>query len=252
MSHVYFDKALSGNIQSLHNSFFKERVGLQYSAETLDLLEQTIDRQTGDTEKKDIILYIRGDLATLSRAVFGYYAYAHRRTFIPMRKFYDRRLRHHYKLIPIYLPTNFPKDRDIFLHFKLDGKYISTPQTPILKGDTPVHFSLDHVDRGQGYLFIEGWAFLEPQQRQSEVYVILQSSQETSMFDTSQIFRRDVGKYFKSQKLENQGFLASIKTGDIKPGVYRIGLLVKQGERQGLVFSERWVKKPGADLQKSN
>ena len=241
MSQTYFNKSLSGNINSLYNSFFKERVGLQYSDESLALLKQTIASETKDMHKKDTILYLRSDLATISRAIWGYYTYSHRRTFIPMHKFYSKQLEKRYTLVPIKLPLDFPKDRNIFLHFKLDAKSISSPQEVTINGNSTVLFDLDHIDLGKKYLFIEGWSFLENQRHESSVYVVLRSNQKTFTFDTSQLYRRDVGKYFGSTELENTGFLATIKTSDLKEGTFQIGLLVRQNGREGFVFSERSV-----------
>ncbi len=241
MSQTYFNKTLSGNAYSLYNSFFKERVGLQYSAESLALLEQTIALETKDMEKKDIILYLRSDLATLSRAIWGYYAYSHRRTLIPMHKFYTKQMDQRYTLVPIKLQPDFPKDRNIFLYFRLDAKNISSPQDIAINGNSTILYDLDHIDLGEKYLFIEGWAFLEEQQHESSVSVVLQSDQKTFTFDTSQLFRRDVGKHFRSTQLENSGFLATIKTSDLNEGTYQIGMVVRQSGRKGFVLSERSV-----------
>jgi len=240
-SQTYLHKALSGNIHSLYNSFSREKVGPQYTAETLALLKQTIEQQTIDIEKKDVMLYLRSDLATLARALYGYYTFSYRRTFIPMHQFYTNRMEQQYKLIPINLPLNFPKDRDIFLNFKLDSKSISCPKPPIYDGTKDVLFSLDHVDLGKKYLFIEGWAFLKEQLSESSVFVVLQSKQKSFMFDTSKLFRKDVGKHFGLLQLENSGFLTTIKTSDVIKGTYRIGILVKQNDEQGFILSKRTV-----------
>jgi hypothetical protein len=245
LSQNYFNKALSGNVYSLYNSFFKDRVGVQYTADTLTYLEQKIENKTGGLDKKEVLLYIRSDLATLSRAVYGYYALSHRRISIPMHHFYGNHMEQQYKLVPINLPPDFPKDRNIFLRFKLDAKNISSAHPPILTGGSTTLFKLDHVDLGKEYLFIEGWAFLEAQRGESVVYIVLQSDQNTFMFDTSQRFRRDVGKYFRSTEFENKGFLATIIRKDLKPGNYRIGLLIKQKDQQGMVFSKLSVIIPG-------
>ncbi|MCI5222865.1 MAG: hypothetical protein D3924_09385 [Candidatus Electrothrix sp. AR4] len=243
-SQTYFNKTLSGNIMSLYKSFFKEKVGLQYSDETLALLKETIEKKIEGAEKKEVMLYLRGDIATLSRALYGYYVFSHRRTFIPMHMFYAKQMERRYTLIPINLPLDFPKDRNIFLHFKLDAKRISCRTNIKLNGESSVLFGLEHVDLSESYLFIEGWAFLKGQLHQAEVYVVLQSEQEALAFDTSQLFRRDVGKHFKSMHLENNGFLATIKTMDLKPGIYRIGLQVKQDDQQGFILTQRAVKIP--------
>jgi len=241
ISQNYLNRTLSGNMLSLYNSFFKNRVGLQYSEDDLALLRRTIEIETKNIEKRNVMLYLRSDLATLARALFGYYVYSHRRIFIPMHKFYTNHMDKKYTLFPITLPLDFPKDRNIFLKFKLDAKNISKRQTFELKGDNNVLFDLDHVDLGKKYLFIEGWAFIEKSLRPSVVFVTLQDAQESFVFDTSKLFRRDVGKYFRSQQLENKGFLATIRTSDLPKGTYQIGLLVKENDQQGYVLSKQSI-----------
>lgn len=149
-----------------------------------------------------------------------------------------------YELIPIDLPLDFPRDRDIFLNFKLDARNISTPQTMALAGEAAVKFKLEHTDVTRKYIFIEGWAFLKGQPGPTETFVILQSDQDTYTFDSSLLYRRDVGKYFKTNELENTGFVSTIKAGDIKKGIYRIGLLVRQNDKQGFVLSKRAITVP--------
>jgi hypothetical protein len=249
-SQMYFNKALFGNISSLYNSFFKERVGLQYTEDNLSLLKDTIEQKTNSLDKKKVMLYLRGDLATLSRALYGYYALTHRRTILPMHYFYSSKLAKKYKIVPIKMPADFPKDRNIFLHFKLDTKNISKQQDIKLNGKSSILFNLEHADIGQKYIWIEGWALLKSYIGVSSVDVVLQSKQETVSFDTSPLFRRAVGKRFNSIKLENQGFLATIRRSELKPGNYRIGLYVEGNGQSGFIFSERSITIP--QVEKTN
>lgn len=190
------------------------------------------------------MLYLRSDLATIARGLWGHYVYSYRRTFIPMHRFYAAGLDKQYQLIPINLPQDFPKDRDIFLKFNLDERKISARQNNELTGTEPVRFDLDHADPGAMFLFIDGWAFLEKPGNTADVFVVLQSEQETLIFDTSEQFRNDIGLYFKSELLENSGFLATIPRAELSEGNYQISLLLIRGERRGYIATNRTVVIP--------
>jgi hypothetical protein len=161
-----------------------------------------------------------------------------------MHIFYSKQMDRQYQLVSIKQPLNFPKDRNIFLHFRLDAKKISKRADITLGGNTPTLFTVEHVDLSKEYLFIEGWAFLKGELCQAEVFVVLQSDRETLAFDTSRLFRRDLGLRFNSVQLDNNGFLATVKTAELIPGRYRIGLQVKQNDRQGFILTERVVRIP--------
>ncbi len=235
------NQALSGNTRSLYNSFFKERVNLQYNDQDLLILKNSIHQQTRTLKKDTTMLYLRSDLATLARALWGYYTYSHRRIFIPMHKFYSMGLNDQYKLVPITLPSGFPKSREIFLKFNLDSRKISTLQNIIVKADSPVVFDVDHIDLGRKYLFIEGWAFLKKQTSNSDVYIVLRSEQRTQVFNTSELYRRDVGKRFNSIALENSGFLATIPRATLPKETYKIEIIVQQNDIQGHASTERSI-----------
>ncbi|MBM9538582.1 hypothetical protein, partial [Desulfobulbus alkaliphilus] len=118
-------KTFSGNIQSIYSSFSRDKVFVQYSYSDLKSLKENIDHHVGGMDKEYVMLYLRGDMATVARAIYGYYAFSHRRVFIPMENFYNQNLDTKYNLIPVDLPVNFPKDRNIFTYFDLDEKRIS-------------------------------------------------------------------------------------------------------------------------------
>ncbi len=248
-SQFYFNKTLYNNVRSLNNSFIKERVGVQYSAETFEYLKQIIAKETGEQKRERVMLYLRGDMATLARGIYGYYAYTHRRVSIAMRQFFSSGMDKKYALVPVDLPLGFPRDRNIFIRFDLDTKRISKRQDLPLAGEHPALFNLEKVDMGSTYLFIRGWAILKGQPDESIVSVVLQSDQETAIYNTSLLFRWDVGKRFKSVLLENTGFLATIRISELKPGSHRIGLLIKQGGQQGYELSDKSIVVPAADNQ---
>lgn len=242
-SQKIFNQAFSGNVDSLAQLFNKERIGLQYDAATLSDFEKLIDSAASGVPKNKVMLYLRGDLATLARGISGYYAFSHRRIMIPMHKFYQKGLDKNYKLINVAVPQDFPKDRNIFKYFSLDEKRLSVKTEIALSSGPDVLFHVESADYGKGFLFISGWATLKGQEGQPEIYVILQSERETLYFDTSPKFKYNVGQYLGSEKLENTGFLAIIQAKELNSKLYRIGLVVRQNGFESHVFSKRRVSK---------
>lgn len=240
-SYLLFNKTLYGNVISLYNSYFVEKVGLQYGKREIELLKEEIEESTSGMSKKQTVLYMRGDLATIARAVFGYYVFAHRRIFIPMHQFYGKGMQRRYELVPVRMPLGFPKDRDMFLRFYLDARFISTQRELAIEGDGKIEHRVDQMDLWENYLFVLGWAFVQGNEEESETFVVLRAASIDYVFDTSSMFRGDVGKAFGSHALENNGFLATIPTAEIKPGLYEIYLLVMQGGGKGYIFTGRKV-----------
>lgn len=240
-SEKYFNKALSGNFHSLIKSFDKKAVGLQYDDKTLRQFGDMITSAVGDLPKGKAMLYVRGDLATIARAVHGYYVYSHRRVSIPMHQFYRKKLHNNYQLVQVPVPVDFPKDRNIFLYFNLDEKKISSLKDIKISSEQEVVSHVDSADVQKGYIFIAGWAVLKGKLGGSEIFVVLESDNDRFAFDTSPKFRQNVGEFLKSTRLENSGFLATIKRKDLEPGTYKIGLLVKQDGAKGYTVSNRKV-----------
>lgn len=239
ISERYLNGAVSGNARSLISLLSKDEVGLQYDRASRDLLKSRIEAELRDTDKKNALLYMRGDLATIARGLYGYYVYSHRRVIKPMRQFYDSRLDNTYKLIPVEVPLDYPKDRHIFLHFDLDAKYLSDLQGDLaIKGEQDVLYHLDSMDINKKYLFISGWALLSGVVANSEVFVVLTSDENQYIFDTSEKFRPDIGMHFGHRGYENNGFLATIQRRDMEDGVYSLGLFVRQGDYSGYCSSE--------------
>ena len=244
-SHRFLNQALSGNIASLIDTFSKDKVGLQYTEDDLIRLEKIIEKHLHPDHQQKSMLYLRGDLSTLARALWGYNAFTHRRVSIQMYEFYTRDMDKNYDLVPVHVPRDYPKSRDIFLKFNLDAKFISQEVDTDTEGNSPVNYYLDHIDVGKDYLVIEGWAFLKDDSADSDSFLVLKSKSQTHVFDTSEVFRADLGTVFKSPAFENRGFLATVELKNIDPDTYQVGVLVKgEEQKQGLVFSRHKLKLP--------
>ena len=242
----FFNQALSGNISSLMDSFSKQKIGLQYSENDLNRLEQIIKTHLrAEKNQQKNMLYMRGDLSILARALYGYNSFAHRRVSIPMYDFYKREMDKNYNLVPVRVPKDYPKSRDIFLKFNLDAQFISQKVNTDTEGNSPVNYYIDHIDVGKDYLVIEGWAFFKDDSTDSDSFLVLESNSNTYVYDTSEVFRSDLGTVFKSSAFENRGFLATINLENIDPDNYQVGVLVKGDEKkQGIAFSRHNLKLP--------
>lgn len=98
------------------------KVGVQYSREDIANLKAIIDKSDTKVEGKPNIFYVRGDLAVIVRGVLRKYVYADRKNLFPKASFFEQELNRRYNLINIVVPSNFPKDTEIFAFFSLEKK----------------------------------------------------------------------------------------------------------------------------------
>lgn len=119
-SHYLLFNTVYGNVKSIIISLDRDKVGVQYSKDDIDVLREIIMSHDGQNKGKPDIYYIRGDLAYLVRGIFRKYAYAGRLSHLPKQSFFDSGLDKKYNLIDVALPENFPKDPEIFRYFPLE------------------------------------------------------------------------------------------------------------------------------------
>lgn len=100
---------------------------------------------------------------------------------------------------------------------------------------------------------VRGWAFIKGQSAEnSEIYVVLHSSNRTYVFDTFSFFpRRDVTEAFQTMNLnlDDSGFVALIPAKMIKQGEYTVGLYIRKGDITALQYTDRVIKKCGDTVQ---
>jgi hypothetical protein len=81
-------------------------------------------------------------------------------------------------------------------------------------------------------MLLNGWVIAKDiDSKKSRVYVVLKSDSETYLYNTKSQLREDVGDYFKSYNYNNSGFYCAASKKELKPGIYRVGLIVHTDEQ---------------------
>lgn len=124
-------------------------------------------------------------------------------------------------------------------------------QNQPVTGDGKVVFHLGSTDVGKDYLFVTGWAFLAAFKGEPNIFIILESDTNRFVYDSSELFRKDVGKHFKIENLNNPGFVATIPVRELIPDTYKVGILVAQSGGQGYVITNRVVTIPADSIGKN-
>lgn len=94
--------------------------------------------------------------------------------------------------------------------------------------------NVEKVDLQVGNLYINGWAAIENQDASNSViHVVLINGKTMYEVETEKTKRKDVTAYFKNAYNYNDaGFNLKTKIGNLKPGKYAIGLIVKSHKNQ--------------------
>ncbi len=110
-----------------------------------------------------------------------------------------------------------------------------------------IRYWIDQLETdGETALELKGWAFLPGEGAVGqETYVVLESRDETYVFDTMRWPRRDITDYFQETglNLDSSGFWAILPLREIRSGKYRVGIHVRKGEARELVYADRLIVK---------
>lgn len=92
-------------------------------------------------------------------------------------------------------------------------------------------FGIDSVSTKDGYLLIEGWAFLRDRSMNfSDIYVCLVTPQHCYVCTSLSERRYDLSLYLKAplDRLEHCGFFSVVGVRNIEPGTYQIGIIIRR------------------------
>lgn len=87
-----------------------------------------------------------------------------------------------------------------------------------------VRYSIDILDKNNGLIQIDGWAYDE---NKSEKYIVLNNENRTYIYKAAIVVREDVSQYFSDDKLDYSGFTANFNDVEIEEGDYNINILIK-------------------------
>ena len=125
-------------------------------------------------------------------------------------------------------------------------KSVTVPQ--FQTNELKVH--IEHIDKLKEYILISGWAFQEKNDtKNSEHYVVLNGSNAQYVYNSQIVFRPDITKAFPEYNRDRSGFVARIKAKSVKPGIYKIGIIVDQKKTQVIKY---WHQNLSIDNGSSN
>ena len=106
-----------------------------------------------------------------------------------------------------------------------------------------IHYAIDRVGLGNTAVII-GWAFIGGQSSEdSQVYVVLSSTDDSYAYDTILFPRPDVsdGFHYLDLNLDDSGFIARIPMHGIKDGTYRVGVHIKKADIEALRYTRQLI-----------
>ena len=105
---------------------------------------------------------------------------------------------------------------------------------------------------GSTVVEVTGWAFIDGQDSEnSEIYIVLKSTDRTYVFTTETVIREDVTKHFKelNLNLDYSGFAALIPAREIADGDYTVGICITKGDIEALIYTNRAIIKSGDTIK---
>ena len=99
---------------------------------------------------------------------------------------------------------------------------------------------------------VTGWAFIDGQDAEnSEIYMVLKSHSRTYIFDTREHTRPDVTAHFKelNLNLDYSGYTALIPARKIANGEYTVGIYIRKGDVEALIYTNRAIIKSGDTIK---
>ena len=121
-------------------------------------------------------------------------------------------------------------------------------ETSIPAATDNIRYWVDHFEAAAQTLEIYGWAFIEGHDSvNSNIYIVLKSTDRTYVFTTEIVVRENVTEQFKELglNLDYSGFTALIPTRKITNGKYSVGIYITKGAIKALIYTNKAIIKSG-------
>lgn len=111
---------------------------------------------------------------------------------------------------------------------------------------------------GRTTVGVRGWAFIEDvDSENSETYIVLKSISLFNVFSRTYIFstmeqtRQGITEYFKelNLNLDHSGFRALIPARKISTGTYAVGIYIRKGDIEALIYTNKAIIKSGDTIE---
>jgi len=121
--------------------------------------------------------------------------------------------------------------------------YKKMQESPLLPETNNIVMHIDRLEEGEKLIKIEGWAFAnEIITEQNDICIVLKSPGEKQVLLTDRRIRGDVAAHFKDSNLRNSGFYTAVARGSLKPGQYKIGILVKNDNQYAFQYTDKTMR----------
>jgi hypothetical protein len=91
---------------------------------------------------------------------------------------------------------------------------------------------------------ITGWGYIKGESApESAIYIVLRSQNKTYVYGSAIQKRPDVSDYFKTLNFDDSGFHAEIPMELIDKGTYRIGIYIRKGNKEALLYTDKILNK---------
>lgn len=112
----------------------------------------------------------------------------------------------------------------------------------IEESNTDITVNIEEIVIGEEETRVKGWGYLDNvSSKGSEIFILLQGENETLIYDTQSLIRKDVSNYFNGgNELDYSGFIFRIKNRDLI-GRYKVGIYITNEQLSGLFWSRESI-----------
>ena len=110
--------------------------------------------------------------------------------------------------------------------------------------DNEIKYRLENFGYSDMYIKASGWAFIEGSTTEGAIIsvVLINENKECFVIPTDTARRDDVSEYFNEQ-LPFSGFYANGSLKGLKKGTYKVGILIKDNNKEGFVITDKFIER---------
>jgi len=147
-----------------------------------------------------------------------------------------------------------PKQANSILDTSMANGYFSPPDVPedfllpnkpqlqwaLPVSKTKVTYNIDKFEENGEAVVAEGWAYIKKlDSKKAIIFLLLRSEKAKYMIRTVSQKRPDVTSYFNKRNYDDSGFAADFSKRYLRKGLYQVGLCVKKGDVEAVVYTDK-------------
>jgi hypothetical protein len=143
-----------------------------------------------------------------------------------------------------YTDKIISKYGDSVFTFNTSARY----EFPLPMETDDIMYAIDNAsisdEDGNKLFIVTGWGYIKGQNSfGTSIYVILKSKEKTYIYGSAIQYRPDVTEYFKTINFDDSGFLSEIPMESIDNGTYNIGIYIRKGNKESLLYTDKIINK---------